>query len=461
MKTRYLYLLKFILTITDIAIVNLCFFATFYMVFPSGILTSNYEQLLLIYNLIWFIVSSWTHLYHDQIIQHVTLIYKSTIKGLIMHIALIALFMFFSKQTAISNQFVIINYIVLSCCFVVSRLTGTGLSMLLKRHFNIRRSVGVLGMSDTGLRLADFFEKNNNNFLFQGVLTDEEQVQPKKYADDLKYAKHQIRKAGRKGIKDLYVSIRPEKMVHVDSLLLEAEKNCVRLKFVPDLGGSIASPFILNHLEEFPVISIRKEPLEEMDNRFKKRLFDIIFSSLVIIFLMSWLYPIIALLIKIHSPGPVLFKQLRSGRNNEPFWCYKFRSMKMNIDSDNKQASKDDDRITKIGTFLRKTSLDELPQFFNVLIGNMSVSGPRPHMLKHTEQYTEIINHFMARQFLKPGITGWAQVNGFRGETKESWKMEKRVEYDIWYLENWALLLDVKIIFFTVMNVIKGEENAF
>jgi lipopolysaccharide/colanic/teichoic acid biosynthesis glycosyltransferase len=161
------------------------------------------------------------------------------------------------------------------------------------------------------------------------------------------------------------------------------------------------------------------------------------------------------------SKGPVLFKQLRSGRNDEPFWCYKFRSMKVNDASDKKQATKDDDRITPIGKFLRRSSLDEMPQFFNVFMGSMSVVGPRPHMLKHTEEYKAIINQYMVRQFLKPGITGWAQVNGFRGETKATEDMENRVKCDIHYLENWDSMFDVKIIFMTVLNVMHGEDNAF
>ncbi|WP_448636348.1 exopolysaccharide biosynthesis polyprenyl glycosylphosphotransferase [Pedobacter panaciterrae] len=198
-----------------------------------------------------------------------------------------------------------------------------------------------------------------------------------------------------------------------------------------------------------------------MSSRFKKRLFDVVFSSLVIIFILSWLYPLIAILIKMQSKGPVLFKQLRSGRNDEPFWCYKFRSMKVNDASDKKQATKDDDRITPIGKFLRRSSLDEMPQFFNVFMGSMSVVGPRPHMLKHTEEYKAIINQYMVRQFLKPGITGWAQVNGFRGETKATEDMENRVKCDIHYLENWDSMFDVKIIFMTVLNVMHGEDNAF
>ena len=135
--------------------------------------------------------------------------------------------------------------------------------------------------------------------------------------------------------------------------------------------------------------------------------------------------------------------------------------MRVNNDADQQQATRNDQRITKTGAILRRTSLDELPQFFNVLIGNMTIVGPRPHMIKHTKQYSQLIDRFMVRHFLKPGITGWAQINGLRGETKTVDAMLQRVEADVWYLENWSFLLDLKIIFLTIGNSLKGDENAF
>src|SRR5690606_10508566 len=220
-------------------------------------------------------------------------------------------------------------------------------------------------------------------------------------------------------------------------------------------------PYNISILGDVPVISIRQEPVYDIEGRFKKRLFDMLFSLLVVVLVLSWLYPLIGMLIKLESRGPIMFKQLRTGRDNKPFWCYKFRSMRVNNESDDRQATRGDSRITTIGAFLRRTSLDELPQFFNVLQGHMSVVGPRPHMLKHTEQYKTIIDHYMTRQFLKPGITGWAQVNGYRGETTEPRLMERRVAHDIWYLENWTTMLDVRIVFLTIINMLVGEKNAF
>ena len=178
-------------------------------------------------------------------------------------------------------------------------------------------------------------------------------------------------------------------------------------------------------------------------------------------FILSWLTPIVGLLIVLESKGPIFFKQSRNGFNYKEFDCYKFRSMTPNRDANVNQATRGDHRITKVGAFLRKTSIDELPQFFNVLFGDMSVVGPRPHMVSHTDMYAKRIDKFMVRHFVRPGITGLAQTRGYRGEVETDRDIIGRVRHDIFYIENWSLLFDVKIIFQTFINAIKGEEKAY
>jgi len=202
-------------------------------------------------------------------------------------------------------------------------------------------------------------------------------------------------------------------------------------------------------------------PLRRLGNRILKRGFDLFVSLFVIIFFLSWMVPLIGLLIKLESRGPVFFKQLRSGRNNKAFWCYKFRSMHVNEQSDELQATKGDNRITNIGAFLRKTSIDEFPQFINVFKGEMSIVGPRPHMLMHTEFYGAKINDYMKRLVMKQGLTGWAQVKGYRGETTNIKSMEERVRHDLWYMQNWSLALDLKVIYLTIKGIFKNDENVF
>jgi len=262
-------------------------------------------------------------------------------------------------------------------------------------------------------------------------------------------------------VDEIFCTIPATTKEDVDVLMQEADRNLTRLRLIPDYHQYFSGAVNIEMIDNVPVMSNRNEPLEDIKNAIGKRFFDIVFSSFVILFVLSWLMPVIALIIKLESKGPVFFRQLRSGRSNEAFYCLKFRSMTVNDKADDVQATKDDRRITRVGAFLRKTSLDELPQFFNVFVGHMSVVGPRPHMLKHTEEYAALIDKFMVRHFLKPGITGWAQVTGLRGETRTTGDMARRVEADVYYLENWSLLFDLKIIFLTVWNVFKGEENAY
>ncbi len=198
-------------------------------------------------------------------------------------------------------------------------------------------------------------------------------------------------------------------------------------------------------------------PLENKINAKLKRNCDLVVSLLVIILLLSWLIPLLALFIKITSPGPVFFIQSRSGKNGVAFNCIKLRSMYVNNDAHSKQALENDSRITSAGRFIRKFSLDELPQFFNVIYGDMSIIGPRPHMLFHTEAYSEIVDDYMNRLHVKPGITGLSQVMGYRGEIKNKMMIANRVRLDIFYIKKWSVGLDIKIIFKTIRLILIGD----
>lgn len=239
-----------------------------------------------------------------------------------------------------------------------------------------------------------------------------------------------------------------------------ADDNVLDFYYVPQISKYVSRGFAMSTIGAVPLLSIRANPLSSLMNRMLKRGFDILFSGLFLIFY-PLIYIPIAIGIKITSPGPVYFRQQRTGYRGQPFTCLKFRTMHVNVQADTAQATANDPRKTRFGDFLRRTSLDELPQFINVFRGEMSVVGPRPHMLKHTEQYSKLVDRYMVRHFVKPGITGWAQVNGYRGLTDELWKMEKRVQHDVWYIENWTFALDLRIIGRTVLNAIKGESNAF
>lgn len=237
------------------------------------------------------------------------------------------------------------------------------------------------------------------------------------------------------------------------------EGHMIRFFSVPNFRNYCQRRVSLEMFSNVPLLTIREEPLSLSTNRFIKRAFDIVFSLCFLLTAFLPIYIIVGAIIKITSPGPIFFKQKRHGLNGTEFYMYKFRSMKINKDADTVQATENDPRKTKWGNFLRNTSLDELPQFINVLLGDMSIVGPRPHMVKHTEEYSQLINTYMVRHFIKPGVTGWSQVTGFRGETKTYEDIYGRVRGDIWYMEHWTFVLDIYIIYKTVANVVGSKDT--
>ncbi len=253
------------------------------------------------------------------------------------------------------------------------------------------------------------------------------------------------------------------KLTHdeLKNLITFADNNLKKLKIIPDNKEIFTRAMSIELYDNVPVLNMRRTPIEGQYARIVKRTFDLVFSSLVILFLLSWITPILYILIKLESPGPLYFKQERNGVNCKVFCCHKFRSMTVSSDAHTTMATKNDARVTKIGKFLRKTSLDELPQFIDVFLGHMSVVGPRPHMQRHTTEYGSSVDKYLVRHFAKPGITGLAQIKGYRGEIIQKTDIINRVRLDIFYLEKWSLLLDLSIIYQTILNAVKGEEKAY
>jgi len=318
---------------------------------------------------------------------------------------------------------------------------------------NYRRTV-ILGSNKKTLALENFFNKNPEygyvhakTFKFK----DKKEINLKACFDFIK----------EEAVDEIYCSASELSNSQISEIIDFADNNLKILKFLPDNKDIYSKKLKYEYYDYIPILSLRDIPLQDSINMVIKRAFDIVFSSLVVLFVLSWLTPIIAILIKLESRGPVFFKQSRNGFNYKEFDCYKFRSMMPNKDANLYQATRGDLRITKVGRFIRKTSIDELPQFFNVLFGDMSVVGPRPHMVSHTDMYAKKIDKFMVRHFVKPGITGLAQTSGYRGEVETDKDIIGRVKYDIFYIENWSIFLDIKIITKTFVNAIRGEEKAY
>ncbi|MFI3248396.1 MAG: undecaprenyl-phosphate glucose phosphotransferase [Rikenellaceae bacterium] len=260
----------------------------------------------------------------------------------------------------------------------------------------------------------------------------------------------------------IYCGILTEQPNSIKSIIELCDSHLIRFFSVPNLGAHLLSQRVsLELFSDIPILTIRQEPLSRVENRVIKRLFDIIFSLIFLVVAFPIITLIFGVIIKLSSKGPIFFKQKRNGIDGSEFLCYKFRSMRINIDADRVQATENDPRKTKIGDFMRRTNIDELPQFINVFWGDMSVVGPRPHMLKHTEEYSKLINEYMVRHLIKPGVTGWAQINGYRGETKTLDQMAKRIKADIWYMEHWNFMLDLYIIYKTILTIFIRDEKAF
>jgi putative colanic acid biosynthesis UDP-glucose lipid carrier transferase len=463
MNTKFVKNLKLTLLLIDALLINITFFS-FILFFQPDILSKSEIQnvnLAVILNLAWFASSISCTIYNEKHILSASSLLNCSVWSWSLCLLIFAFTVLYFSYPIIPYSVIggglLLIYITL---FVNRIITYFVCNFYRKRYFNSNK-VLIVGYNNLSVQLAEQLEADDINKKIIGYCEEEPNVHELSKHPILGNIQHAMDICDKYGATEIYSTVTPDENNYIGKLIQVAEQNCVRFRIVPNLGMYLNKHTEVHYIHQIPIISQHKEPLQNVNNRIIKRAFDIFFSLLVICLINSWLIPLIALLIWIESRGKVMFLQKRSGENNIPFNIQKFRSMYVNENSHSVQAEKNDSRITKVGKFLRRTSLDEFPQFFNVLMGDMSIVGPRPHMLKHTDEYSKLIEKYMVRQFIKPGITGWAQVNGYRGETKNIRQMQKRIEYDIWYVENWSLKTDLTIIFKTVYNVLKGEENAY
>ena len=458
MDSRSSNLFRFSFAVFDLLCLNIVHFAL--LLLKQNVLVSKaYVILFLLNNAAWIGCAYMTALYVGKHFSNDNFFKRSVVTFfLFVGTSLLGIFLY---KFSYSRKFVLFNFMAFGTIIFISQTFYLGAAYYMRKQYPLNKKVIILGYNELARRLVDNF-KFNKSVSVIGFFDDE--IKLSENPDQLPIIgniSYSINYALENNISEIYSTVSPEKNKNIYELAHIAETNFIRFKFVPDFRMFVNRAVHIDFARNIPVLSLRTEPLENLDSQIKKRWFDIVFSLFIIFFILSWLMPLVALLIKLDSPGPVFFTQLRSGKNNQAFLCYKFRSLKINDDAHNKQVTKDDDRFTRVGKFLRKTNLDEFPQFINVLRGEMSIVGPRPHMLKHTEQYSQILKHYMIRHYVKPGVTGWAQINGFRGEIKTQIDLRARIEHDIWYMEHWTMWLDLRIIVLTAYNTIKGEDNAF
>lgn len=462
MNRRFIRFLQASVAGLDLLTLNLAVSLT--LVFIPGIpqnYVNYYFRFWLFLNTSWLLLCWVSAIYNEYHIMSFEIFARKTMRVYIMWMAVTMMYLFFFRQNELSRIF-IISVIISSGVFL---LANRFIYLLLRHYFrhgeHLSRKVIILGYNDTAKKLASYLEEEGLNTQIMGFCEDELKVRELSNYPILCNINNAMLISKKMEINEIYSTIAPEQETIIYDLMKQADQECIRFRIIPDLSFFIKQPVYINYLRDMPVLSMRSEPLDDVSSRGRKRVFDIIVSSMVMVFILSWLIPLLGIIIWLESKGPVFFAQQRTGRDNKTFNCLKFRSMKVNKEANTKQAQRNDDRLTRIGKFMRRTSLDEFPQFINVFKGEMSIVGPRPHMLRHTEDYSKIMGQYMVRQFLKPGVTGWAQVNGYRGEIKDEEQLVKRIEHDIWYMENWNLWLDVRIIFLTVYRTFKGDKNAF
>ena len=447
---RYSIYIKPISIISNLVIIN---FVLYYFLNEFF-----FNLLFLAYiNLSWLIISYHLNFYNlRRYTKNVDVVSRLLLQFLIFT------FVYFAYFSLTNKTILTLKHLkVLSLMFVGISLFRSFYLFALRKYRvegkNLRNII-FIGSNKTVNKITKFFQ--NHSELGYHILGNfyDNQNESKLYLGNIDSAFEYI---SLNEVDEIYCSISELSKAQINSFIDFADNNLIVLKLLPDAKDVFTTKMNVEYYDYIPVLSLRSIPFDNPVNQIVKRLFDILFSLFIIIFVLSWLSPLLFILVKFESKGPLIFKQTRDGLNGNQFICYKYRSMYLNNLADDKQATKQDERVTKVGNFLRKSNMDELPQFINVLLGDMSVVGPRPHMLSQTKKYAKIVDKFMVRHFVKPGITGLAQVKGYRGEIEKKEDMENRIKLDIFYIENWSFLLDFKIIGQTITNTLKGEEKAY
>ena len=415
--------------------------------------------------IIWFFYAGATRFYDEFRSRdfgfELVAVAKSTLVQLFSSIFIL----FFLKENQISRFFVVTYAGILFVGLSAEKLLfRKGLEYLRRRGRNLRNLL-IVGAGRVGREFYDAVQANPQfGYNLVGFVDDVKNTDLNgQYLGKIEELDRLIEE---RKVSDVIISLPGKALEKVQQIIITCGRHTTRVRIVPDYSKFFSGKYSVSMFGRFPVITVGEERLSELHWKVLKRSFDFLFTLFLFLTLFWWLWPIIALAIKVSAGGPVFFKQERWGRDNQRFNAFKFRSMVVtssDVGRDGKyqQAKKDDPRITRVGKFLRKTNMDELPQFWNVLKGEMSIVGPRPHPTPLNMESRYSIPMYLQRHLVKPGVTGWAQVNGYRGETRDPGLMKKRVEHDVWYIQNWSFGLDVRIIFMTIWETINGDPKAY
>ena len=451
-------------TFVDLILINLSFFVAIKLSYPRElILSESYPYLLLIIiNFVWLFYTSSSGFYQEFLIRPFPIQLYNIIKLSIIVSVTCVLFFFVVTQHFYTRYFIfILGFLMIAAITIRTIIFKSALRVVRNKGKSIRNLL-IVGANEIGERFREVIIKNPEyGHRFIGFINQN----PGKFViGDLSELDRLITE---KNIEDVVIALHNNSNENMDELISICNRNAVKIHVIPDYFKFLSGRFQISTVSNLPVITIRDEPLNEVLRRFAKRIFDILFSMLVILFILSWFIPVVSLLIKIDSPGPAFFIQERFGIRKKPFKCYKFRTLvfkKKNL-GEFEPIIISDPRVTRIGKILRKTNLDELPQFINVFTGDMSVVGPRPHPIGVEMVYEKVFGEIKMRYNVRPGVTGWAQINGLRGEVSDEEENKKRIlekmKYDLWYIENWSMRLDLQIILLTIWHMIRGDTKGF
>ncbi|MBE6331985.1 MAG: undecaprenyl-phosphate glucose phosphotransferase [Bacteroidales bacterium] len=473
-------LLKFGMYFSELAIINMLFYTLFGDELSPG--SANVFHISALYGwmsmalMLAYIVGIWIRpiSFFNRSYQHGSITANVFVAVLAMAVVFVAFLVIFDRRGffsmgvhhlfgfSIHFSLLIPYFFLLLITLILWRYTVRWMVWWLRRMGRNQQHVVMVGFSDN---LLELWLEMQNPVLGYHIIGYFNNCEVRAFKGKMKYlgSVEQVHKFLENNVvQQLYCALPSSMAKEIVPIIDTCERSCCHFFSVPNVRNYLKRTMQMEILGSVPVLTIREDQLSgSLTNRVIKRTFDIVVSLTFILTCFWWIYIIVAILTKIFQPGPVFFRQKRNGLGGREFVCLKFRSMKVNKASDDRQASPDDERKTKFGAFLRKTSIDELPQFINVLKGDMSIVGPRPHMVKQTAAYAELIDKYMVRHWIRPGITGWAQVTGSRGETRQLWQMEERIKKDIWYIENWSLMLDLQIILMTIWNAFRGDKNAY
>ncbi len=463
---------KFLENGSDILALSLSFFVSSFLAkrhagIAAGPFALQVQEILLLLFLVlaWNFGSKVFGLFDVSCAKTLTTELTAMGKNTLLQIVAIIAFSFVNKSQVHSRFFVLTYCLALLALLVFRRLAFRLSLAALQKSDRRLNHVLIVGGGDVAQRFfATVAASARLGFKVTGYIAD--QAAPGFACAHLGTIRQLPEVLDREAADNVVIALPNAELGKLGAVIAACGNSPAQVRIIPDYFEFMSPRFGVSRFGAFPLISIRANPLDEWHWQFFKRTFDLLVTFLLFAAFFSWLWPLLALLIKATSPGPVFFKQERWGMKNKRIVCYKFRSMvreSTDVDENGRyqQAKRGDPRVTRLGRFLRRSNLDELPQFINVLKGEMSLVGPRPHPTPMNLEIKDSIQHYQFRHLVKPGITGWAQVNGFRGETSDTDLLRQRVEHDIWYIENWSFFLDIKIFWLTLWRMLRGDPRAY